>query len=154
MSADRHQRGTGHSARRSVGLALAVLIGGALLAYAILRRADSPAPAEVAADPILAAGREVYRSRCGSCHGERGKGDGPIARGLAGPPVGDLTDALWKHGESPTQIRAVVENGARDTAMAGWKGTLSERQVSAVVAYVEYLAGRRQPVAPANQETP
>lgn len=141
---------TGLAARR-VGLAFLVLVGGGFLAYAIIRRAEPPPPAEISADPVLSAGRRVYLSRCVSCHGERGKGDGPIAKSLQGPPVGDLTDGSWKHGERVEQIRAVVENGVKDTSMSGWKGMISDRQINAVVAYVEYLAGRRQPVA---AETP
>lgn len=38
-------------------------------------------------------GRQVYTARCLSCHGRQGRGDGPIARFLAGG-VGDLTPAL------------------------------------------------------------
>ena len=45
-------------------------------------------------------GRAIYLDRCKSCHGEGGKGDGPLAKGLSGPPVGDLTDDVWKHGDT------------------------------------------------------
>jgi cytochrome c oxidase cbb3-type subunit 3 len=130
-----------------VALGMMVLVAGGFVTYAALRRAGPPAPAAVAADPVLALGRQVYMARCVSCHGERGHGDGPIASDLKGPPVGDLTDGRWKHGERPEEIRAVVERGVKDTAMSGWKGMISDRQLGAVVAYVEYLAGRRRPVA-------
>lgn len=43
-------------------------------------------------------GRQIYASRCVSCHGSRGLGDGPIARFLAGG-VGDLTPALRRKGD-------------------------------------------------------
>ena len=35
-------------------------------------------------------GREVYLRHCASCHGEFGKGDGPVAASLQRPPT-DLT---------------------------------------------------------------
>jgi mono/diheme cytochrome c family protein len=35
-------------------------------------------------------GREVYLRHCASCHGEAGKGDGPVAASLKRPPS-DLT---------------------------------------------------------------
>lgn len=43
-------------------------------------------------------GRQIYASRCVSCHGSRGQGDGPVARFLAGG-VGDLTPALRSKGD-------------------------------------------------------
>jgi cytochrome c oxidase cbb3-type subunit III len=82
-----------------------------------------------------------------SCHGTSGRGDGPIAKGLTGPPVGDLTDADWKHGDRPDQVLAVVAQGVRDTAMPSWKATLGDRELHAVSAYVFYLAGRPVPEA-------
>jgi len=43
-------------------------------------------------------GRQIYASRCVSCHGSLGLGDGPIARFLAGG-VGDLSPALRHKGD-------------------------------------------------------
>ena len=43
-------------------------------------------------------GRQIYASRCVSCHGRQGRGDGPIARFLDGG-VGDLTPALKRKGD-------------------------------------------------------
>jgi cytochrome c oxidase cbb3-type subunit 3 len=132
-------------AARAVAVGLAVLALGAALALALLRRPAEPPPPDVARDPLLKAGREVYLNRCVSCHGPIGKGDGPIARGLSGPPVGDLTDAEWKHGDRPEQVRAVIADGVTSSAMPGWKGSLSPDQINAVSAYVYYLAGREVP---------
>lgn len=41
----------------------------------------------------LRAGSEIYAARCASCHGPRGRGDGPHARLLGGAPT-DLGPAL------------------------------------------------------------
>jgi mono/diheme cytochrome c family protein len=125
---------------------LALVAGGAL-ALRTLRGPASPPPAAIAGDPLLVAGREVFLARCASCHGASGRGDGPIAKGLAGPPVGDLTDADWKHGERPEQVLDVVAQGVRDTAMSGWKSVLDARTLHAVTAYVYHLAGRPVPEA-------
>ena len=38
----------------------------------------------------LANGRYEYRSSCAACHGDTGKGDGPVAKSLNRPPA-DLT---------------------------------------------------------------
>jgi cytochrome c oxidase cbb3-type subunit 3 len=132
---------------RRIFLGMLGLLAGAVTAYSLLRTPASPPPAAIAHDPLLVQGREVFLARCASCHGESGRGDGPIARGLAGPPVGNLTDAQWKHGDSPDQVLAVVAQGVPNSAMAGWKSTLSDRALHAVTAYTYYLAGR--PVPPA-----
>jgi cytochrome c oxidase cbb3-type subunit 3 len=125
---------------------VALLAAGAL-AFGLLRKPPNPPPPEVARDPLLVEGRALYLARCASCHGERGRGDGPIAKSLAGPPVGDLTDATWKHGDRPDQVLAVVAGGVRDTSMPPWRGTLKPLQLRAVAAYVFYLAGRPAPDA-------
>jgi cytochrome c oxidase cbb3-type subunit 3 len=134
-------------ASRRILFGMLALVGGAVTAYSLLRAPASPPPAAIAGDPLLVEGREVYLARCVSCHGESGRGDGPIARGLAGPPVGDLTDAYWKHGDHPEQVRAVVAQGAPDSAMPPWKSTLSDQALRAVTAYVYYLARRPVPAA-------
>jgi cytochrome c oxidase cbb3-type subunit 3 len=123
------------------------LVAGAVTAFSLLRAPASPPPAAIADDPLLVEGRAVYLARCVSCHGDSGRGDGPIARGLAGPPVGDLTDARWKHGDRPDQVLAVVAQGVPNSAMPPWKSTLSDRALHAVAAYAYYLAGRPVPAA-------
>jgi cytochrome c oxidase cbb3-type subunit 3 len=126
-------------------IGMIALLAGAALAFFAFRQPVSPPPAEIANDPLLVQGREAYLARCVSCHGTSGKGDGPIAKGLSGPPPGDLTDATWKHGDQPDQVLAVVTRGVKDTAMPGWRGTFSAEELRAVSAYVYYLNGRPVP---------
>jgi len=135
------------AAARWAGLGLIVLVGAAVGAFGLLSGPQSPPPKEIAADPLLVQGREVFLTRCVGCHGPKGRGDGPIARGLAGPPVGNLTDATWKHGDRPEQVAEVIEHGVKGTAMPGWGSTLGPDSVRAVTAYVYHLAGRGVPGA-------
>jgi cytochrome c oxidase cbb3-type subunit 3 len=134
-------------ASRWIFLGMLALMAGGAVTFGVLRRGAAPPPAAIAGDPLLVEGREVYLSRCVSCHGEAGRGDGPIAKGLAGPPVGDLSGAVWKHGDRPEQVEAVVARGVRDTAMPGWEGVLRPREIRTVIAYVYHLAGRPAPEA-------
>ena len=127
-----------------VGLALLAVAGA--LAFVTLRQAAGPPPAEIAEDRVLVRGREVYLDRCASCHGQTGKGDGPTAKNLVGPPVGNLTDAEWKHGDKPGDVLDVILNGVRDTQMPGWGRYLSPADAKAVAAYVYHLGGRTVPV--------
>lgn len=122
-------------------LGLAGLVAAGAAAFVVLSR-GTPPPRAIADDPLLVEGRAIYLARCVSCHGESGKGDGPIAKGLSGPPPRDLTDREWKHGDAPERVLAVVRRGVRDTAMPGWEGQVDVR---AVTAYVYWLAGREVP---------
>ena len=133
-------------ASRRIFLGMLGLLAGGATALWLLRPTVSPPPAAIAGDPLLVQGREVFLARCVSCHGNSGRGDGPIAKGLNGPPVGDLTDAQWKHGDSPDQVLAVVAKGVPNTAMPPWS-SLGDHALRAVTAYVYSLAGRPVPAA-------
>ena len=134
-------------ASRNIFLMMLALIAGAALFYYLLKKPASSPPPAIVGDPLLVEGHALYQSRCVSCHGTLGKGDGPIAKGLSGPPVGDLTDAAWKHGDRPDQVLAVVAKGTPGTAMPAWAGTFNARELRAVSAYVFHLAGRTVPEA-------
>ncbi len=122
-----------------------VLVAGGFLAFRMLGQAVPPASAEVAGDPVLSRGRDLFLGRCAVCHGQEGRGDGPLAPTIANPPVGNLTDDDWKHGGRPDQIAAVIAKGVAGTRMEAWGRTLDPADLRAVVAYVEHLAGRTNP---------
>jgi mono/diheme cytochrome c family protein len=48
-------------------------------------------------DALVAWGKDVFIQRCASCHGEDGKGNGPVAEALKHPPA-DLTNIKLRHG--------------------------------------------------------
>lgn len=72
-------------------------------------------------------GREVYLRHCASCHGELGKGDGPVAAGLRRLPS-DLTGIAQRAGGSFDERRVmqvidgralVAEHGTRSMPVWG-----------------------------------
>lgn len=130
---------------RLVFLMMLGLMAGGFVAFRLLSQPPPPAPAEVAGDPLLARGRTIFLGRCATCHGNEGKGDGPIAGNLGGPPVGNLTDDRWKHGDRPDQVLAVIARGVPNTRMEGWSRVLDPPEQRAVAAYVYYLAKRPVP---------
>jgi mono/diheme cytochrome c family protein len=131
---------------RLIFLMMLGLIAGGFAAYRMLSQPPPPAPPEVARDPLLAQGRTIFLGRCATCHGNEGRGDGPIAGNLSGPPVGDLGDDHWKHGDRPEQVLAVIAKGVPNTRMDGWSHVLDPPELRAVAAYVYFLAKRPVPV--------
>jgi cytochrome c oxidase cbb3-type subunit 3 len=130
---------------RLIILAMLGLLAGGFVAFRMLSKPEGPAPPEVAKDPLLSQGRVIYLARCIACHGSDGRGDGPIASQLIGPPVGNLTDDVWKHGDGPEQVLSVIGQGVPNTRMDGWGRVLDPPEVKAVAAYVYFLAKRPVP---------
>ena len=133
------------AASRGILLGMLGLLAGGLVAYYLLRLGAAAPPPEIAGDPVLARGHEIYRERCISCHGPRGRGDGPLARNLPGPPPRNLVEEPWKHGDRPEQVLAVLENGVKDAQMPAWAGTFGPEDMKSVAAYVYHLGGRPVP---------
>jgi cytochrome c oxidase cbb3-type subunit III len=125
--------------------ALLVIVVGGFVAFRVLSKPMGPPPPEVAKDPLLLQGREIYFARCVACHGNDGRGDGPLAANLIGPPVGNLTDNEWKHGDRPDQVMGVIAKGVPNTRMDGWDRVLDPPEIKAAAAYVYYLAKRPAP---------
>jgi len=89
--------------------------------------------------PSVARGAAVYRERCASCHGESGRGDGPKAKNLQGPPPADLADPAVMGGTSLLEIYRKIAIGVPGTAMPEFAEDVSEEDRWAVAAYVATL---------------
>lgn len=85
----------------------------------------------------LAEGRALYATRCASCHGERGAGDGFAAAGMNPAPPAFADRALMAD-VTPALMYRVVSVGIRGTAMGGFPD-LTPAQRWAVVTYVTTL---------------
>jgi len=99
-------------------------------------------------------GGELFQTFCASCHGETGRGDGPVAPGLA-VAVPDLTTISRRYGEFPAaRIRETVDgrggieaHGVRSMPVWGYEFWLeegadaeAERQMHETIdRLVEYL---------------
>ena len=78
-------------------------------------------------------GEATYKSQCQMCHGDTGKGDTPIGKGLhaksfSDPQVIKASDA---------KLMGQVENGS--SAMPPFKDKLTDTQIKDVIAYVRTL---------------
>ena len=102
-------------------------------------------------------GSQTYRTYCAVCHGDRAKGDGPLAESLRSRPP-DLTLAKKTHdGEFPTETLVRVVDGREPVAghgggdMPRWGEAFKnaeddeevvEQRIEAVVAYLGRIQER------------
>jgi len=156
MARHRQDRGARHGRARTHGgqglskgwtwaLLAAVVAGfGAYVlepVWAPVVRGPAPPPAE-----RLAQGAALFRQHCATCHGDRAQGQQP-AQPMGGTrtdgtfiaPALNGTAHAWHH--PPRQLLNLVRNGspAPQSPMKGWGDRLSEREIEAVLAYVQSL---------------
>ena len=93
----------------------------------------------------IAAGEEVFKTNCVSCHGDGGKGG-------IGP---NLTDNTWINQPEKTLFKNVfhmVENGSpNNPSMQAWgkNGVLTGFDIQNVAAYVYHINQEQPPITPA-----
>jgi high-affinity iron transporter len=88
--------------------------------------------------PDLALGEEVYRANCAGCHGDLGRGDGPLARGLDPAPA-NLADWESLRDQSPLDYFRRINIGVVGTAMPAFEDRLPARERWAVALYASTL---------------
>ena len=106
--------------------------------------AKKPASAELTNESLLAMlrdskrqheGQEIFVAKCVACYGPQGQG-------IVGP---NLTDNHWIHGNTPLEIKRVIEEGVLEKGMLSWKTMLKPDEILDVSAYVWSLKGTTPP---------
>jgi len=106
--------------------------------------------AEAMADtPLAYQGRRLFVSYCQLCHGEQGKGDGPLAKQMEITPA-DLTTTV--RSRSDTILKKIISGRGRQTitgrdrhnliseAMPKWTDVFSDTQIDALIAFLRFLS--------------
>lgn len=83
-------------------------------------------------------GRFLYETYCQACHGETGRGDGPLAEGLETPPA-NLIEALDDPERGEDYLIWTIEEGGEElhTAMPAFEEKLSELEAREIIAYLK-----------------
>jgi mono/diheme cytochrome c family protein len=123
---------------RTISFALAgalVLAGCTALKKMGTVMAENP----TADDPAtLTRGALVYRTRCVSCHGDEGRGDGPASAALDPKPA-DLGEIAERKGAGA--IAANIRYG-KNAGMPAFEGILTDTELWDVANYVDAFAPR------------
>jgi len=108
----------------------------------------APAPAPSAAPAPGADARsealQIFESRCVTCHGPRGAGDGPASAGLT-PPPRNFQDPAWQKSVTDTHLEQIVQYGGaavgRSPAMPANPDLMSKPEVVAALrAHIRSLS--------------
>jgi mono/diheme cytochrome c family protein len=88
-------------------------------------------------------GKKLYLTYCSSCHGDKGKGDGPAARSLPVKPA-DHTDGAVMNPLTDKFLLEIISKGGgavgKSPMMPAWGGQFNEKQLRDIVAYVRSIA--------------
>jgi mono/diheme cytochrome c family protein len=88
--------------------------------------------ADESGDPNARAAAALFSMRCASCHGERGRGDGP-----GRPPGAQLPDfgnQAFQDARSDQQLHDVIAKGRG--LMPAFGSEITEQGIAALIAYV------------------
>ena len=115
---------------RSVGVSLPLTLAAGLAACAPSGSPDSAAE--------LHQGSVLYATNgCAACHGQEGRGDGPIAKTLKPPPRNFRDRAAFKNGTDPDSVAKTIATGlTRDGGQMQSYMHLSERERSLLARFV------------------
>lgn len=98
----------------------------------------------------LANAEKLYTTNCAACHGETGKGDGVMVRGLPAmdhtqmghglvrPP--DFTNRRQLLGASPALLEGKMIRGGMGTGMPYWGPIFTNQQMDSLIAYLYTFA--------------
>ncbi len=115
---------------------------------------SAQAPQGAPDQPSARRGRFLYQQNCAPCHGDLGKGDGPVASQTDFKPT-DFTEPTWWPDKTPQGLFQITKEGRLARQMPPWKDRLTDAEIWDVVFYVwslhttaeEYRAGEEKYVS-------
>ena len=137
-------RSTSSAFRKEIGILslLAGAIGAGLIALAWSGASSpgldlsTPNPVAASTDSLLS-GEAVYVSRCLSCHGVDGNGDGPVGADLMPPPANFHALHALLHPDA--QLFNWIDRGKSGTGMPAFGGDLTDEQIWDAINYLQAM---------------
>ncbi len=144
---------------RLVRLCVALWLSGGLVACGPSSESESASEQAPAAAPAsapsegaepsataVAEAEQIFSTRCFTCHGAGGAGDGPASAGLT-PPPRNFQDPVWQASVSDEHIDQIIQYGGaavgRSPTMPGNPDLMSKPEVVAALrAHIRGLAPR------------
>lgn len=123
------------SARKPHGLATSWILHTTMI-HSIHARAHYQSAPEQFSTEQVHEGFGLYEDHCAMCHGGPGIARPKWVMGLEPTPP-YLLDAAQRW--SPAELRFVIKHGVKMTAMPAWGLSLSEEDITSLVAFVENL---------------
>ena len=102
---------------------------------------DAPSHAKEQSNPIAYTqysrqqGEDIFNKNCVSCHGVKGRGDGPLASAINPKPT-NLMAMSGKHKDGDFAWKISTGKGA----MPAWKGILKKSEIWHLVNYIQVLS--------------
>lgn len=87
-------------------------------------------------------GKALYTTWCAGCHGPKGMGDGPDAKGFDSKPS-SLAASSYKRGTTDKAVLKIITKGIAGTPMDGYGNKLKDDQREALVQYLKVLRGEK-----------
>ena len=94
-----------------------------------------PIPAGQNINATIDKGAEVYQTYCIGCHGPNQDGNG-VGAATLNPKPRNLRDGPFMQAMSYQRINTSLHKGVPGTAMPRWENTLTQDEISEVIAYV------------------
>ena len=125
---------------KNLGPTLLLLAAFATSAWLRAAEPKEPAPKDFAIKGELEEGKRIYATYCKKCHGEKGNGQGLMAKDLDPKPA-DFTNADKMSEVSDWELFVGVRDGGppvgKSDKMTPNKDVLSEQEMHDVIVYVK-----------------
>jgi mono/diheme cytochrome c family protein len=109
---------------------------------------ENPIPMSEAS---VASGEMLYMANCVQCHGETGRGDGPLAADLQPPPANFFVHVPF---HTDGTLFSWINEGVPGTAMPAWGNELTEEEMWNLVNYLRANYNEPPPTDPQEISAP